>query len=422
MASLGVPAISDHCFESPLSQEDVFHNIRCVEGRVNLALLKEQTDEKAAEAAKLAYRTAAKVRYVTADQVVGPTREIRRRSSILEEIYALMVSSRYRRGSVGFVHKGRRHILQKIKAAMQAGRPIELLLEFFSFKMRNALRTFATAGSEVDLSEVATILRFHEIAQAIGQIYPSGAVVKVAFDGIKFCAALETPSAVALQYYENLKKIVEVLGVEDTVEVFNQADHFPARTYINRLITEDHIRSAKQNGELEPELARTMDKLRNSMNFMLPIDPEIPIEQVARAFASELSDEVLRAFDPDAYHLRRNLQERADQATIRYVAAKMVVPPIDAMAPNAIRCSGHPKPGHLGLWIARRGQTLFPHHGQGAPKDPDAPVSVSNFRLRYAADIRRDPALTNGLRGIILPPDEFPFSDGKHPFTFAKGA
>ena len=412
-AAWQTPRISDHCFKAPLGAHDCFHQLKTVIGNVDLDSLRVQAEDKA--------RASAGRRI----EALGPLKNgsaSGNRERLASTIFGLLTSSRYRRGSIDYVRMAERRIHLQISRAILRDEPIEFLLEFFAFKMRNKLRTFSRDGTEVDLSEAATLLRLHEIASAVKELYPPGALMKVATDGTKFCGALETAPETARAYARNLDALAQALGVHRNVQFFDEADsfaddHAASTHHWYMRLRKEYARSS------DTPLAETVVRFRNSMHFMLPLAADIPIDVVSRAFSKQIGDAQLRVLNPDAYHLRKDVECRALDATLRYIAVKKAAPrALQGIAPRAVLCCAHPRPGYLGLYVAGRGNTLFPHHSQGVFPGYGDNASLDSIRMGYAADIRRDPNCGSHLVGIVLPRLVYRFSNGVHPFAFVSSS
>jgi pyoverdine/dityrosine biosynthesis protein Dit1 len=400
--------LSDHCFRRPLAVEDNFHPIKTTSGRFDLKRLGTLAEERGRQ---IAFRWKA----TRLDSRVHTPAEMR--SELAERLYCLLTSSQYRRGSIDLVNSAKSTIISKIEDAVDREEPIELLMEFFAFKMRNCLRTLSQDGTEVDVSEAGTILRFHEIANAVTEIYPPGAVFKVATDGTKFCHALETSPEVAIRYTRNIGLLGEMLGTTQTVLLYDEADFFDVA--YRDLADKYYMQLKEEFLDSNQETCNVVSTLRNSINFMLPIGSNIPIHIVASAFMTGVEDDRLRQMSPDAYHLRMDVKQRALESTLKYMAVKRATTnALLRVAPKAIICCAHPRHGYLGLYIGRRGQTLFPHHCQGLTKSHLLNPGIDDLRCRYAADIRRDLRIHDSLTGLVLPKEECQFSNGVHPFTF----
>lgn len=401
-------AMSDHRFERPLEPDDVYATLPMRTGTIDLDALKGQ----ALECGQLRAKDAAK-RYPIREK--AQTAENAR--ALAERILGLLVMSRYRRGPVQFVSESQDAFITKISAAILADRPIELILSFFGSKVRNPLKTYAEQGTEVDISEMASLLRFYEISQAIRALYAPGATVRVACDGRKYAPAIGFTEEQGRGYYENISCMCRALGIDDSVCLFDEADHYPED---HRQRTEQHLQRVRRSYfDGEPEMVGFVTKLRTSMCLSMPIDTSaIDAVQLRLAF-SRFNDEELQQRDPRALEVRRFILRQSEECSLRYVAVYDAVKEagvLESVAPDAIRATVHPKPGQLGLYaVNQHANGIFPHHGQGMMSlDADGKVDLNRVRIGFRADIERS---TEPAEGIALSQEEHQFSDGKHPFA-----
>ena len=400
--------MSDHRFDRPLEPDDVYQPLPVRGGAIDVDELKGQ----ALEYGKLRARDAAK-RYPIPEK--AQTAENAR--ALAERILGLLVMSRYRRGPVQFVSESQDDFLAKISAAILADRPVELILSFFGSKVRNPLKTFAEEGTEVDISEMASLLRFYEISQAIRALYAPGAMVRVACDGRKYAPAIGFTEGQGRGYYERIDCMCRALGIDDSVCLFDEADHYPLD---HRERTERHLQRVTQSYfDGEPSMVGFVTKLRTSMCLSMPIDTSaIDAAQLRLAF-SRLDDAALQQRDPRALEVRHFILRESEKCSLRYVAVYDAVKEervLESVAPNAIRATVHPKPGQLGLYaVNQHSNDIFPHHGQGMMSlDANGKQDLNRVRIGFRADIERS---TAAVEGIVLPPEEYEFSDGKHPFA-----
>ena len=404
-------AMSVHRFEMPLKPTDVYRALAITRGDVDLAMFKDQAtqhgDKRAKEASK---------RYAVPD--AGTLTEVERVHALAERILGLLSMSRYRRGPIQFVQEGKPVFLQKISDAILQEKPVELIMSFYGLKVQNPLKTYGTDGSEVDVSEMASLLRFYEITQAIGKMYGPGAEFHIACDGRKYAEALGYTNAQASGYYRNLNALCAALGIQQSVHLPDEADFYP-EDHQERTATHLHrIRTAYAQND--PAVTGFVTKLRASMCLSMPVNTgEIDVEQLRFAF-SAMTDTELCAHCPAALEVRRHLLDRSLDCTLKYVAVYDAVKEagvLEQIAPAAVRATVHPKPGQIGLYaVNERTNDVFPHHGQGVVQTGGAGMTIDNVRVRFRADLeRQDPQFC----AICLPKDRYPFSDEQHPFLIA---
>lgn len=405
--------ISDHRFENPLRPDDQFQDIKFETGDFDLKTLKETVEDSALKNAHLIRNRipqSSKSLDVTSQQEITAQR-------ILE----LLCLRRYRRGSRTFVDENKTEHLEKIMAAVKSNRPIEIILSFFGYKVRNPLKTWAEEGSEVDLSEVASLLRFHEIAVAIQQLYPPGAKIRVACDGRKYAPAVGYAEDEGSKYFSNLAEVASFLGINNTVDLFEESDFYPHDIQQKRAEHIGRIKTQYESGC--PETASLIDQLKCSLALTIPVANRTSLQILHLAFCSTLSDQELRSLNPEAYDVRRWLCDESVETAIRYIGSYNAVKEagvLETVGHLALRGTVHPKPGQIGLYAVNEGSNnIFPHHGQGVAKGFNASIELDEVRVKFRADLERC-SQASSLRGIVLPPEKYPFSNGKHPFTFVQ--
>lgn len=405
-------AMSDHRFERPLDPDsDMFIEPPIEDGDVDFENLKAQAMESGSMRAK-----EAKKRYQVPPICEGKAEHAKQ---LAKRILGLLIMSRYRRGPVQFVQESEESFLQKIVDAILNDRPIELILSFFGSKVQNPLKTWATNGTEVDISEMASLLRFYEITQAIKALYEPGAVVHVACDGSKYAEAIGFTQQQGHGYFQNIQAMCRALQIDDCVRTFDEADKYPS-DHQDRVAEQlQHITGQYQ--AQEPTIVQTITKLRASMCLSMPVDTKSVTVVQLRMVYSGISDADLEKRDAKALALRRHISRESVNCCLKYIAVYDAVKQagiIERAAPNALRATVHPKPGQIGLYaVNQHTNNIFPHHGQGImhaePRSPD----LEKIRIGFRADVERriDPP----ARGIRLPKyRQYAFASDEHPFLF----
>lgn len=407
-------AMSDHRFKLPLDPEgDTYSDIPVEEGTIDpegiVSSVRVDSMKRASEAMK---------RY----EVPGTDRSIEseRIRAHAERILGLLLMSRYRRGPTKHVLDQKELFLQKIVRAIEQDKPVEFILSFFGSKVRNPLKTWAESGTEVDSSEMASLLRFYEISAAIKQLYSPGAIVHVACDGRKYADAIGFSEESGRGYYENIRKMAEKLGIGDAVHLFDEADHYPEGHAMNVRRHQERVYIAFR--DQEEDAVRSVMGLQTSMCLSIPVDDGVEHVVLQRAY-SRMTDAELEKVSKAALEYRRHIVNESVMRAIRYIAAYDAVKEagvLEEVAPNALRATVHPKPGQLCLYaVNQHSNDVFPHHGQGTLKQAPTEagmVDVNNIRVLFRADIQR---ADSDMVAITLNPKEFPFADDDHPFIIA---
>lgn len=401
-------AMNIHRFESPLDPDAEYREVPLVEADIDLETLRLQAE---AIAAKKATDVSNKVLITKKMRNTEPELVT---AKLAERILNLLILSRYRRGPVQFVNEGKQEFTEKICDAIRNDRPIELILSFFGYKVQNPLKTWAVEGSEVDISEMASILRFYEITEGIRAIYPPGAVFHIACDGRKYADAIGFTEEQGRDYFTNIKAMAKAMGIDKSVHLFDEANHYPA-DHAER--TERHLKRVQDAyAENDPAITQFVTKLRTSMCLSMPIDTCITLPQLRMAFSC-LPDNELCVRDPKSLDIRRHILNESEKRSMKYVAVYDAVKEanvIEGVAPNALRASVHPKPRQLGLYaVSEHSHDIFPHHGQGIAKMKPEEMDIEKVRIRFRADIERVDA---DCVAFCLPKDKYDFAKTKHPF------
>lgn len=403
-------ALSDHRFNTPLNHGDEFRDIPMREakpGEVSLVGLRLQADESATKEARRAI-----------ERNPGcPKNQEDHDALLAKRIFDVLTCKRYRRGPQKFVEgQDQEAIIAQITDRIRLRQPVELILSFFGSKVQNQLKTFAEDGTEVDLSEVASLLRFYEIARSVEVVYDFGAEVKIACDGRKYADSIGFSAEAGSGYFKNICLLAEYMGLGDHVKLFDEAEHYPddiTERMESRLV---QLRCRYEQGDLD--LIRFVEKLRLSLAISIPQNG-VALQQLSLAFSSQIPCSQLSQICRESYDLRQGLVDRSRNGALRYIAMYDVVKDagiIESVAPNAIRATVHPKQGQIGLYAVNSAvNNRFPHHVQGVMSDFNSGGKLDDVRGSFAADLRR---ADQNLVGITLPTAQYPFSNGKHPFAF----
>ncbi len=401
-------AMAVHRFASPISHEDEFLEIPVHEDTVNLDLLIEQAEDSATKRAKHVSKTS---------KNHESSRDVSEK--IADQVLALLTLSRYRRGPVRYIEQARLTFKNQILHSVRHDEPIRLIASFFGSKVQNPVKTWSQDGTEVDISEVGSILRFYEITQAIENIYPRGAEFHIACDGCKYAESIGFSEDAGRGYYEKVRAIAEYFDIQHNVHLFNESSLYPKNIQEQK---ERHLaRVSTAYSQHDPATMEKVSRIRSSMCLAMPIAKTTPIETVRLAF-SGLADGQLKKIDSDAYELRASIFSSSLQCAMKYVAHYDAVKEsgvLESAVPNALRTTVHPKEGQIGIYAINQNSTsAFPHHGQGITKDGARQPELDKIRIGFRADIERSAPSA----AVSLSPDHYPFASKNHPFTFVTDA
>ncbi|PIP65046.1 hypothetical protein COW95_04065 [Candidatus Peregrinibacteria bacterium CG22_combo_CG10-13_8_21_14_all_49_11] len=400
-------AMSIHRFASPITTEDNFADFPTEKGEVDLCRLKELAEESAHKRGTMAKNK----KQVKKGREHDP-------EVVAERVLDLLTMSRYRRGPVQFVQDGQQEFMERITHAVRNDEPIRLIASFFGSKVQNPVKTWASNGTEVDISEVASVLRFYEIASAIKVIYPRGAEFHISCDGRKYADSIGFSPKAGRGYYENIVRIAEHIQVQDTVCLFDEADHFPSDMEERKMFHFQRVELLYKKGQ--PDIVQRVTQLRASMCLSMPIDPTIDRQTVRAAFSISLDDPTIAKKHPQAVELRRSIYDASLLCALRYIAHYDAVKEarvVEDAVRNAVRTTVHPKPKQIGIYaINQHASSVFPHHGQGITKCLSLKPELDDIRIGFRADIER----TTGVQliALVLPTDICRFASDRHPFMF----
>lgn len=396
-------ALTDNRFETPFTLDDVFHDIESEAGDFDIHALKLQVEEIANRRSKEILK-----------------KQPCHRKAIQEEIWDLITCKRFRKGPIDFANVAKEEMMRKITESLENKTPLVLTFSFYPAKVLNPLKTFSEDGSEIDIGEVASILRLYEITKTISAIHPYGVKFVITQDGLKYHDVFGVPKSSAELYANRIREVIKFLNVGEYIETVEETELYPDDYHEIRRDTIEETRDLYNSGE--PEILSMVKKLRSNVALSLALkDTGADIGVLALVFNHCIPPELLRDISPYAHELREEIGERSLQATFKYIGTYKAPYKCGVYTnhlPGAIKCTVHPKEGQIGLYPVNNSANLFPHHGQGHMSFKGK-SDVDSVRLCFAADLRRANN-NNSIKGIILPSDRYPFSDGKHPFTMIK--
>jgi len=393
-------ALNDTRFNIPFCTSDNFSEVDIVDGVFDLFALKKEAEESALKRVK-------------------QINEKHPNFSIEEKVLFFLSFGHYRRGPLHYAESAYDICKKQIKWCQENEEPITLTLSFFPFKVLNSLKTFAKNSFSVDLGEVGSVLRFYEIAFGISCLYEHGARTIITADGVKYYDVFGYKKEDAILYSANLQKIIDYLGVGKYVEILEESNLYPKDF--------DDIKSEclkEVKNEFISGVSDTLElfrKLRCNIALCLNCaETGASTETLSKVFNSKLKYDDLIFSDPSAALLKSELEHRANEATFLYMATHKAGYKCDIYnkhLPHTIKATIHPKDGQIGLYAVNLStDNFFPHHGQGYMSFNKKGDKLSNIRIAFAADIKRI-NVDGRIKGVVLDPEKYSFSDGKHPFT-----
>lgn len=392
--------IGDGRFDPVISRHDVFHGIEQVEGELDLSAL-------TAEARRSAESRASKVMQGLAKRSDGCA------------VWDFLQLSHYRKGARQDAGPYHAYVADRVRACQAARRPVTFTVSLFPCKVRQPLKTFAKSGAEVDIGELASLVRIFEIAYGVSCCHEFGSRFMICCDGHRYQTCFGDRTEAILGYRANLQRMIDWLGVSDHVTLIDESE-FLDNAFWSKVGDEfDDLCQKYFKGE-----SLTHHKINAIVkNTILNLDTEttdLSIQDMTRIYLS-IND--LNANNSHEVLGRRDsMIVRGTFAALRYVAINDVMTKMrihDRFFPYSLKTTVHPKPFQLGIHAVNRNSTIFPHCGQGVVKSADrrAPVKLSAIRVDFSANLMRRNVATRGMFSVVLDPARYPFSDGIHPFA-----
>ncbi len=293
--------------------------------------------------------------------------------TVEETIFSVFANPAVIFGDPRFVTDLKEYWVGRISEATAAGRPIEMTILGFPYKMPVPLKTNRRLA---DFGEVVALARLNQIGKAIGKVYAPGARVHVftegpfaAFNGMD----REAPDA----YFASLEDISRRFGLDEHVRLHD----------LNRVIeanpdfvsvwkeTEKEIKARRDAGD-----QKTLDAIRDALpvRFHNLANPGVSDSALASAYRR----------DPQAKDLIESIQKRAENGVVTYRAfleARDKIGMLDRVVPGALAMTVSPRPGRLGVRPLPPPAQILPYHGV-----PVISADRQSMDIVYLWDLRRD--------------------------------
>lgn len=298
-----------------------------------------------------------------------------------EGVLDTLLASRNRKGSVQqmALDSCREGMLAAIRRCVKAGKPVELSLMAFPFKVPNP----AKVGQRrlPDLAELAALQRIRTLSKEIEEVYPPGLLLHLIHDGSYIGEIFGVGQDEVVEYETYFGQLVQVAGLTSTIR---RHDFFRLLHRYGEGVEAAVDRIGSEAVEWLTE-GRGTEEWRSCFNRTLGmIDLRAHSPTVAASIGRWADEGRL----PPSY---RHLQRRTLKAMLRYRIRDVLLhrcDPRDAAFPDAIHVTTKNRPGRLAIWLVRRGRSLLPWHGVGVA-DADGRPSVSLFQeLRTRRDLR----------------------------------
>lgn len=339
-----------------------------------------------------------------------------------EQALQLLALSRYRRGSRTLSETGHERAAEQIRESIRRDLDVTFTLCFLPAKIRHPLKTFARDGTEVDLGEAGALLRLHEVATALSLLLHRTVRATISSDGMRYAHCMGVKSETVRGYQRNIRLLISALGLCQTVSIVDEATLLPLHwgDDVEREITNIRDQIKKSDEQTIAEIRA----LQPAVALCTDIDPSLPLSDLLLAHACDLTSEERRIRSSSAADLREQLEKTSLEATIGYIAANRVMTHLQLFRqcwPLTVKGTVHPKVGEIGLKpVNEATDNVFPYHGQGHfTFNGNERQKIDDIRISFVVDLlRRKDA--DQLRAVVLSPETYPFSNGKHPFLIER--
>lgn len=386
--------ISDFHFDPPASRCDVFGDLRRESGSIDFSWLVGHARR-------------------AAESIVRHARS--RTSGRSRAVEAVLLDPRYQP-----VTDPEAALCRKVRGALsdvlKCGRPVEFIVSLFPCKIAHPLRTLARSGHEVDIGEVASLLRFYEIALAVSLLHKPGAKVRILSNGYRYTDVFGEHRFDVPGYRRNVEALIRLLGISAFVELDVEETLYPI-DFAERV-------SAKQK-ELSGRYESGDETLRAAVTKLRPgifqnLQPRQPVTTSDMMHIVRSLDALDVPLSEDLVAVKTDLLARWTPSTLRYIAVNECLRECGAFESpggSTIKLTVHPKEGQVGVFPINRHTRVFPHNGQGVVlAAPEARFGIEEITSEYAVNLCREPAASHSV-ALVLPPAEYEFSDGRHPFA-----
>ncbi len=311
---------------------------------------------------------------------------------VAERVLQLLVSSRYRKGSLQQMdfHRCRSQLLASLRRCTRAGAPVRLTLMAFPFKVPNP----AKAGSRTlpDLAELTAIRWCQALGARVAEIYAPGLRLEIIHDGALIAEVFGVGADEVRAYEAYFGRLLRSCGADGLIRCHD----------FEALQRERGLDPAPALEGLREEAAHWWRTSRHTPGWRACFSKTLGMLQLrdlGRREAAGLLQAGLRGSLPAEY---ASVERRVHEAMIAYRIKNAIIHCFDpraAVFPDAVHATTRVQPGRLALWLVRRGNGLLPWHGVGAVDGAGRP------RVALAVEVESRP----DMRAVVLPGEDTPF-------------
>jgi hypothetical protein len=311
---------------------------------------------------------------------------------VTEEVLRLLTASAVRKGSLEQMELEacRQEMLTTLERCISAGKPIQLTLMAFPFKVPNPAKV--GSRTQPDLAELTALLRLCHLREKIAACHAPGLEVHLIHDGSYIADIFEVDLEEVRRYEAYLNRLIEASGADGFVHTHDFLDLL-----------------AVHRAEIQPNLARMRQETlgwwranRDSEEWRERFRKTLGMINL-RELSAEEADSLLEAADHGRLEAPyRELEARVHHAMRTYHLRDSILHRFDPRPrcfPDAIHTTSQERPRRLALWLVRRGESRLPWHGVGLIDD----------QLHLRVTLHKDVADEDRHQPVFLEDEGTPF-------------
>lgn len=266
-------------------------------------------------------------------------------------------------------------LVELLESHLEEENRLMFVLPSFPFKDQNFFRTFDAAPNDLDMGEIALLIRLHSLSIAFYQVHPFGADWVILSDGNMYADIFGCDQNLVQNYFNRLIDVRSRLNLQGTVSIIDLrevVDHFfnvfgsgNFDEEVNKI--ELSLKNHLDEGDAEflsafSVLTRGMRQNINNKEMIYELGLNETWDIVYSQNLSDLSSSAQK------WHLK--FEEQATNAAYRYAAVNIVIRHFNIIGevfPGAFRATVHAKKGQIA--VPQLG-SCFPWNGVSITKDP----------------------------------------------------
>jgi len=288
--------------------------------------------------------------------------------------------------------RGQSAVIDKIERSIEEGKPIRVVVPSFPGRPCSPL---THQRVQPELSEAYAFVLLHRIALLVQAVHAPGMHFVILLDGKAYNPFYGYTPEAEHQYPRDLQKLVDALGVRDSVSFVDLQD----------LVDERRDAFEAIRDEILPEIEEHWDEPDDGFRDELIESMRLGTNTVAINAAAV---QLLKWSDvPDAPELiramREAVEERARATAFAYMVFLVTIRRmnlIDTVFPDAVRGTVHPKVGQYSPLLVHPTTKIAPWHGVAVVREDGRVSTVYESKLYEEHD---------RYRGVYLEGEYTPF-------------